>query len=398
MTLRLPLEGVKVVDCTQIMAGPFCTMLLGDMGADVIKIEKFEGGDDIRRSGPPFINGESAAFLGINRNKRSIVLNLKSQDGLEIARRLLGDADVFVQNLRPGSADRLGLGYDELHQLNPALVYCTISGFGTTGPEKNRPNFDLIAQGLSGLMSITGHHGSAPTKIGVPITDLNAGMYAAYGVLCAYITRLRTGEGQHVDTSLLEAGIAYTFWESAIYFASGNAPGPTGSAHPLSAPYQALKTSNGYVNVGAPNQSNWERLCRAIDRVELLDDERFASNPDRVRNKEALIEALQETFLKRTTDEWIDIMNSAGLPSGPIRDMSEVYKDEQVLARDMVVELEHPVSGTIKNIGIPVKLSGTPGIIRRPAPCFGQHTAEILAQHGYAPEQIAQFRVSKVIL
>ena len=283
MTLEPPLEGMKVLDLTQHMAGPFCTMLLADMGADVAKIEKPDGGDDIRRVGPPFINGESAAFLGINRNKRSIVLDLKKEEGAAVLRRMAGRADVLVQNMRPGAMDRLGLGYEDLRRVNPALIYCTISGFGVTGPYRDRPGFDLVAQGMSGLMSLTGFPGGPPARNGVPITDLNAGLYAAYGVMCAYVYRLKTGHGQHVDTSLLEAGIGYTIWESAIFFATGEPPGPVGSGHPLSAPYGAFKSSDGYFIVGAPNQANWESLCRAIGHDELLDDGRYATNADRMR-------------------------------------------------------------------------------------------------------------------
>ncbi len=391
MTTPLPLEGVKVVDCSQIMAGPYCTMLLGDMGADVIKIEKPDG-DDVRRSGPPFINGESAAFLAINRNKRSIVLDLKEPEGVDIARSLVKDADVFVQNLRPGTMDRLGLGYDALSGLNPSLVYCSISGYGGTGPSSHRSSFDLVAQGEAGLMSITGIPGEVPVKVGVPITDLNAGMYSAFGVLSAYVHRLRTGVGQHVDTSLLEAGIAYTVWESAIYFATGKAPGPTGSAHPLSAPYQAFKTADGYLTLGAPNQSNWERMCAAVDRTDLLEDRRFGSNADRNQNLRTLVATLEVTFAEKDTAYWLQVLDAAGVPCGPIRDMAEVYADPQVLAREMAVEIGHPSAGRIRNIGIPVKLSATPGAIRRPPPRLGEHTDEVLLEHGYSNEEIARMR------
>ena len=250
----LPLEGVVVLDCTQVMAGPFCTLLLADMGADVIKVEKPDGGDDMRRLGPPFIDGTSASYLAINRNKRGIVLDLRSEEGRKVFRRLAERADVFVENFRPGTLERLGLGYEELRKLKPSLVCCSISGFGQTGPYSERGGFDLVAQGMSGLMSITGTPDGPPVKVGVPIADLTAGMYGAYGILSAYIHRLRTGEGQLVDTSLMEAGMAYTFWESSVYFSTGQVPGPLGSAHRLSAPYQALRTKDGYLNIGGATQ------------------------------------------------------------------------------------------------------------------------------------------------
>ena len=397
MKPRLPLDGIRVLDLTQIMAGPFCTMLLADMGADVIKVEKPNGGDDIRGIGPPFINGESSAFLQINRNKRSIVLDLKSEQGVEILLRMVKEADALVQNFRPGTVERLGLGYDDVRALNPALVYCTISGFGATGPYSDRPGFDLVTQGMSGLMSLNGVPGGPPTKLGVPITDLNAGMYGAYGVLCAYIDRLKTGRGQLVDASLLEGGIAYTFWESAIFFVTGDVPVPMGSAHRLSAPYQAFSTADGYINVGAANQANWERLCNAIDRHDLLEDPLFATNSDRMLNIGELATALQQTFSGERTEHWLEALERAGVPCGPIYDLSEVYSDPQVQAREMVVEMDHPVAGRIRNIGIPVKLSETPGTVRRPAPTLGEHTDEVLAEFGFSAREIGRFRKSRVV-
>ncbi|MBM3945313.1 MAG: CoA transferase, partial [SAR202 cluster bacterium] len=252
------LDGVRVLDCTGILAGPFCTMLLGDMGADVIKVERPGGGDDTRRMGPPFLGGDAVAFLMVNRNKRGIVLDLKSEDGIAVFRKLATQSDILVENLRPGAMKKLGLGYDDLKKENPGLVYCSISGFGGSGPYKDRTGFDLVAQGMSGVMSITGHPGAPPAKVGVPIADLNGGMYATYGILSAYINRLRTGQGQLVDTSLLEGALAYTVWESATYFATGQTPGPVGSAHRMTAPYQAFRTSDGYINIGAANQGTWE--------------------------------------------------------------------------------------------------------------------------------------------
>ena len=397
MTNSPPLDGVRVLDLTQILAGPFCTMLLADMGADVIKIEKPDGGDDTRRMGPPFIGGESAAFLVTNRNKRSIVVDLKREEGKRVFHRMAKDADVLVQNLSPGTLERMGLGYEDLRELNPALIYCTISGFGGTGPYKHRRGFDLVTQGMSGLMSITGLPDSPPLKISVPVTDLNSGMYGAYGVLCAYINRLKTGKGQHVDSSMLDAGIAYTFWESAVYFTTGEVPKPVGSTHRLLAPYQPFHTSDGYINVACANQATWERMCGAINRQDLLEDPRFATNADRVQNLAEMLEPLTETFAQESSDHWLEILEKAGVPSGPIYNMAEVYSNPQVLARDMVVEMEHPTAGRVRNIGIPVKLSETPGSVRRPAPTLGQHTEEVLTEFGYSGEDIAGFKNSGVV-
>jgi crotonobetainyl-CoA:carnitine CoA-transferase CaiB-like acyl-CoA transferase len=382
------LDGVRVLDCSQILAGPFCSMLLADMGADVIKIEKPNGGDDTRRMGPPFIEEESVAFLAMNRNKRSIVLNFKEPAGVEALKHLAKNADVMIENYRTGTMERLGLGYEDLKKVNPGLIYCSISGFGRTGPYANRAGFDLIAQGMSGLMSFTGVPDSPPVKVGVPVADLNAGMFATYGILTAYIHKLRKGEGQYLEVSLLEAAIAYTVWESNSYFATGDVPGPLGSSHRLSAPYQALRTKDGHINIGAPNQSNYERFCHAIDRGDLVERDEFKDNASRLVNREALELELEKTLVTRTSEQWLTKMDEAGVPAGPIFNMSEVWADEQVQARDLDVPLEHPTAGTVRNIGLAAKLYGTPGRITRPAPVFAQHTREVLTDAGYTTAEI----------
>jgi crotonobetainyl-CoA:carnitine CoA-transferase CaiB-like acyl-CoA transferase len=397
MTARMPLEGVVVLDATQVMAGPFCTLLLADMGADVIKVEKLQGGDDSRSFGPPFIAGESAAFLAINRNKRSVTLNLKSEEGRDVFRRLAGRSEILVENFRPGTMEGLGLHYEAIHRINPTIIYCSISGFGQTGPYRTLGGFDLVTQGMSGLISVTGHPGGPPTKVGVPISDLNAGMYAVYGILSAYVHRLKTGEGQYVDTSLLEGAVAYTFWESSIYFATGEIPPPMGSAHRLNAPYQVFDTQDGALSVGAANQSTWERLCKVLERQDLAQDPRFLTNADRIRHCRQLAATLQPVFRQRTTAAWLALLNEAGVPAGPIYNMAQVYEDPHVRAREMLVELDHPIAGTIKNIGIPVKLSRTPGRIRRPAPLLGQHTEEVLHWLGLDQAQIGKLRAAGAI-
>ena len=397
MATILPLTGITVLDFTQIMAGPYCTLLLGDMGADVIKIEKPNGGDDSRHLGQYFIGEDSAAFLMINRNKRSIVIDLKKPLGKNIIIDMISTATVNVENFRPGVMKKLGLDYTDLKKLNPRLIYCSISGFGRTGPYSNRGGFDLIAQGMSGIMSVTGIDDSIPIKVGVPITDLNAGMYAAYGILSAYISLLTTGKGQLVDTSLLEAGLAHTFWESGEFFATGRSPKPVGSAHRLSSPYQAFKTKDGFINIGAANQKTWEKLCLALDIKNLNHDNRFNIGPKRLANRGILINILEGILIKQDSSYWLIHFEKYGVPCGPIYTMEEVYNDPHIISRNMLHEIDHPTIGKLKNIGIPVKLSDTPATIRRPPPSLGQHTTEILNSIGYPKEQIKNLRQSKVI-
>ena len=382
------LEGVRVLDCSQILAGPFCSMLLADMGADIIKIEKPNGGDDTRRMGPPFIDTESAAFLAMNRNKRSIVLNFKEQSGVQAMKTLVKDADIVIENYRTGTMARLGLGYEDLKNINPGIIYCSISGFGRTGPYANRGGFDLVAQGMSGLMSITGVPDSPPVKVGVPIADMNAGMFATYGILTAYINKLRTKKGQYLEISLLEAAIAYTVWESAGYFATGDIAEPLGSSHRNSAPYQALKTKDGHINIGAPNQSNWERFANAIERSDLVTRNEFKDNASRLVNRESLERELELTLTTKNSSEWLEVLEKSGVPAGPILNISEVWNDPQVEARNMKVTLDHPTAGKITNIGLAAKLYSTPGRITKPAPLLGEHTREILVDAGYSKKNI----------
>ncbi|EDM72800.1 hypothetical protein RAZWK3B_01230 [Roseobacter sp. AzwK-3b] len=383
-----PLAGMKVVELAHIMAGPVCGLMLADMGADVIKVEKPDG-DDSRRFVPPAINGESAAYMMMNRNKRGIALNLKEPEAVTALRRLLEEADVVIENYRMGTMERLGLGYDELRALNPRLIYCEISGFGRTGPYAQRGGFDLIAQGMSGLMSITGEGpGRPPVKPGAPISDITAGIIAAMGVSAAYARMLQTGQGQKVDTSLFEAAITQTYWQSAIAFATGLAPGPLGSAHPLNAPYQSFRTADGWINVGAANQRNWLRFLEVIGAPELGEDPRFANNHDRMQHLAELEGILNEKLATQTTATWLDRMEQAGLPAGPVLDILEMQADPQALARDMIVELEHPSAGPVKTLGHPVKFSETPASIRSAAPVLGQHSREVLSEAGYDGETI----------
>jgi crotonobetainyl-CoA:carnitine CoA-transferase CaiB-like acyl-CoA transferase len=395
MPNQQPLSGVVVLDCSQILAGPFCTMHLSDMGADVIKVEKPGGGDDVRGWGP-FAGGESVPFMQLNRNKRSIVLDLRDDRGKDVLRKLATRSDILIENYRPGTMERLGLGYDDLSRGHPELVYCSISGFGKTGPYAKRAGFDLVAQGMSGIMGITGYPGMPPVKAGIPVADLNAGMFALFGILTAYIHRLRTGEGQYLETSLLESALTYTVWESAIYLATGQVAGPLGSTHRLTAPYQALRTADGYMNLGAANQPNWERMCTAIERSELLTDPRFVDNAARMKNLKALEAELERTFTTRPTSHWLKVLDDAGIPVGPIYDMAQVWADGQVRARNMDVVTDHPKAGKVHNIGVAVKLAATPGRVRSAAPFLGQHTDEVLGFAGYSADEIESLRAAGV--
>ncbi len=384
-----PLAGVKVLELAHVMAGPVCGLMLADMGAEVVKMERVPGGDDTRDMRRPSIEGESAAFMMMNRNKRGIAVDLKTDGGKGVLRRLAEGADVLIENYRTGTLERLGLGYDGLSQINPGLIWCEISGFGRTGPYAERGGFDLIAQGMSGLMSITGEGpGRPPVKVGGPVTDITAGILGAMGVLATYIERAKTGRGQRVDTSLFEAGIVHTYWQSAICFATGTPPGPMGSAHPLSAPYQAFQTADGWITVGGANQKNWRALLGVLEAPELGQDPRFADGASRMAHLAQMEEALSALFAKRPSAEWLERLEAAGVPAGPVLDIGEMQRDPQTLARGMVVEVAHERLGAVKTIGLPVKFSETPGGVRHRAPAYGEHTREVLAEHGYGGQEI----------
>ena len=385
-----PLTGCRVIELAHIMAGPVCGLMLADMGADVVKVEKPQG-DDTRRFVPPDINGESSAYMMMNRNKRGIVLNLKTTDGIEALRRLISTADVLIENYRTGAMEKFGLGYETLKKDNPGLIYAEISGFGRTGPYADRGGFDLIAQGMSGLMSITGEGPDRPpVKVGAPVSDITAGIIGAMGISAAYAHKLKTGEGQKVDTSLFEAAITQTYWQSAIAFATGTPPGPMGSAHPLNAPYQAFRTKDGWINVGAANQTNWEKLINLIGADHLGKNRRFADNKARITNRLELETALNGIMPARTTEDWLQLFEDGGLPAGPVLSISEMHQDPQTIARDMVPEVEHPVAGTVKTIGLPVKFSQTPGGVKHAAPLLGQHTTAVLSEANFGDDEIAE--------
>jgi crotonobetainyl-CoA:carnitine CoA-transferase CaiB-like acyl-CoA transferase len=387
--MNLPLDGVKVLDLTRYLSGPYCTMILGDLGADVTKIERFPNGDDVRRLGP-HINGESYCFASVNRHKKSLALDLKSERGREIVMELVDQADIVVENFRPGAAARLGLDYASLSERNPALVYASISGFGQTGPYTHRAGFDIIAQGVSGLMRMTGQPDSGPTKVGFAVNDIAAGITAAVGVLGAYVHRLNTGEGQHIDVSLVDSALAWTVWESAAYFGSGEVPQPEGSRHRRSAPYQAYRTQDGYVTVGANTDRLWRRFCeRVVEKPEWIEDPRYAELLTRLDHLDDLEADIEAVFTGNTTQHWIHRLDEAGVPGGPVYTYDETFADPHVQAREMVLDMEHPVIGPMRSLGFPIKYSGTPLSIREVAPTVGQHTSDVLTRLGYSAEAIA---------
>jgi crotonobetainyl-CoA:carnitine CoA-transferase CaiB-like acyl-CoA transferase len=392
-----PLAGLRVLDLSRILSGPFATMIFADLGAEVIKLENPVGGDDTREWAPPYQGDQSAYFLSINRNKRGIAVDLKSDAGREIALRLADGADVLVENFRPGSAARLGLGYPELSARNPRLVYASISGYGQTGPDAHLPGYDAIAQALGGVVSVTGESTGEPVRVGTPVADLGAAMWAAIGVLAALHARAATGRGDWIDISLLDGQIAWLTYVAGGYFATGEVPRRYGSAHPTIVPYQALRTRDGYLMVAVGNDSMWQRFAPLIGVPELAHNARFATNPDRVVNRAELIPLVEAALAPRTSAEWAAELSRAGIPAGAINTVDRALAYPQVLARDMVLTAEHPTAGTLRMPGSPVKLSGHTATVRRPPPLLGEHTDEVLAELGYSTADVASLHERGVV-
>ncbi|HEU4370144.1 MAG TPA: CoA transferase [Methylomirabilota bacterium] len=391
------LQGLRVLDQTQVMAGPFCAMLLADMGADVVKIEP-PGGEATRGMDPELAPGVSAPFLAVNRNKRGIVLDLKRPEGVAVLKKLAATADVLVENYRPGVARRLGVDYETLAAINPRLIYCSISGFGQTGPYAERGGYDLIAQGMSGIMSATGSEGGAPVKVGVPITDLGAGLFGVFGILCAVRARHITGRGQLVDTSLFEAGLALSAWEATEYWYTGQVPRGLGTAHRLNAPYQAFRTSDGHFTVGAANDNLFPRFCALLGLDHLVQDPRFDSVAHRLRNRAALEPLIEAVTVTQPRAHWLAKCEAAGVPAGPIYSVPEALDDAHARARGMVQELTHPRAGRVKGLGNPVQMSRTPPVMARAAPMLGEDTDAILREVGLEAEEIAALRAQQVVV
>jgi crotonobetainyl-CoA:carnitine CoA-transferase CaiB-like acyl-CoA transferase len=395
--MALPLEGVTVLDLTSVMAGPYCTMVLGDMGAEVIKVESIPEGDSSRRFDPK-VNGESYCFAVLNRNKKSLALNMKDARGKEIFMKLAAKADVITENFRPGVVKKLGVDYAAVRRINPGVIYASMSGFGQTGPYGTKGGFDIVAQGMSGIMMMTGYAGGRPAKVGIAMNDIASGVTALYSILGAYIGRLRSGVGQYIDTSLLEAGLAWTHWESGAYFGGGELPTATGTRHRRNAPYQAYKTQDGYVTVGANNTKLWTNFCtRVCNKPEWMKDPRFIDQASRVENVDALEQEIEAVLTTRPTSFWVEKLDAAGVPGGPVYRYEQILADPHIKARNMVVEIDHPKIGRMKSLGIPVKSSGELLAIRRPAPLLGQHSAEILKRAGYADADIETLLADGVI-
>lgn len=392
-----PLSGLKVVDLSRFIAGPYCTMKLGDMGAEVIKVETPGKGDDSRELGPPFLEGESAYYLSFNRNKKSITLNMREEKAKEILRQLIADADIFVENFRIGVTEKMGLTYDDVKKIKEDIIYCSITGYGHNSPYREKPSFDVMIQGEAGLMSITGFPDGPPQRLGVAIADILGGFHAVEGILLALLAKNKTGQGQFIDVSLMDSIIAILTYQAGNYLATGQAPQRVGNRHPMITPYESFETADGYVIFAVGNQRLWESFVKALGREELNSDPRFADMKSRNQNPAELKAIIEAITRKRKTEEWVAVMEEAGVPCGRIRTIDQVLTDPHVTVREMVVEKEHPLAGPIKLIGVPTKLSLTPGAVTLPPPTLGQHTAEILTALGYSQDEIARLREQGII-
>lgn len=392
------LEGIRVLDFSRVLAGPYCTMLLGDLGAEVIKIEKPGSGDGARQWGPPWLGEESAYFLSVNRNKRSVTLNLKHQEGRRLVHELIAESDILVENFRPGTMEKLGLDYESLEDDHPELIYCSITGYGHSGPYQDRPGYDFMIQAQGGILSVTGPVDGPPSKVGVAIVDITAGLYAASAVLAALHFRRQHGRGQHIDVALLDAQIGWLANVAHNYFATGETPGRYGNAHPNIVPYETFQTASGHLALAVGSDAQFERLCRALERPDLGNDDRYRTNAGRVENRGSLIPDLQALFRERPTSEWIELLLEHQVPVGPVNDVPTILSDPQVAARQMVQEIEHSALGPIKQLGPVAKLSGTPARLRMPPPALGEHTEEVLIQKlGRSPADIEALRAEAVI-
>jgi formyl-CoA transferase len=390
MTKYRALDSLRVLDVTQVMAGPFCAMVLADLGADVIKIEPPSG--DSTRQMPGAVRGDSPSFNAVNRGKRSVVINLKVNEGRDVLTRLARSSDILIENYRPGVMTALGVGYEQVAPLNPRLIYASISGYGHSGPARDKGGFDLIAQGVAGIMSVTGEPGGPPMKAGVPLTDLGAALFALVGILAAVESRHRTGAGQHIDTSLVDAGVALSVWEATEYFSGTGVPAPMGSGHRMNAPYQAIRCADGYITIGAANERLFRRLCDVLGHPEWAQAPEFADNAGRVRNRADLAQRIESITIQQPRGHWLTFFEQNDIPCGPINDYAQVFADPQVIARDMIVEVEHPTLGHLRTLGSPIKMSATPPDVSRRAPRLGEHTDELMAEFGFADAEIATLR------
>ena len=392
-----PLEGIKILDLSRALAGPYCSMMLADMGAEVIKVEMPGRGDDSRAWGPPFLKGESAYFMSVNRNKKSMTLNLKKERAIEIIHKLIKQSDIIIENFRPGTMERLSLSYTDVKKINPKIIYCSISGFGQDGPYRLLPGMDQVLQGMGGLMSITGEPNGPPIKVGVAVADIAGGMFAAYGIMIALFNREKTGKGQKIDNSLLDNQIAWLTYRAGSFFVSGEIPKPLGSGHPVIVPYQAFKAKDTYFNLAVGNDQLWKKFCKAVGLEEVMNDPKYATNSMRVENREDVVKILEDIICTKKAEEWLKTLTDAGIPCGPIYTMDKLFSDPQVLHRKMVQELDHPKAGTIKVTGIPFKLSDTPGEILTAPPFLGQHSKEILQDLGYNDKDIELMYQEKIV-